>query len=75
MMKEQIDHTKDEIREMDKVKAGIERVLEQLSTGSSEVTESSGQVASKEQQQQQVVRDESTIDESRIVWSLFEENE
>ena len=72
MMKEQLDRTKDELREMDRVKAEIESVLEQLGTVSTDAMESSGQVAAKERH---VGIDESTINESRLVWSLFEENE
>ena len=68
MMEEQLDRTREEIRQMDRVKADVERVLERLAAedikGSTD-----------EQQPREATHVDDSIDESRLMWSLLEKDE
>lgn len=68
MMEEQLDRTKEEIKQMDKVKADIEGVLEQLEVEGRRVssTEQPEGISQPKEAAQHVIED------SRLVWDLLD---
>lgn len=72
MMEEQLDRAREDIRQMDKVKAEIEGVLEQLRAEGLDA-DAAGQAVFKEASEH-ASRGEDAIEESRLVWDLIEES-
>lgn len=72
MMEEQLDRAREDIRQMDKVKAEIEGVLEQLRVEGLDA-DAAGQAVSKEASEH-ASRGEDAIEESRLVWDLIEDS-
>lgn len=69
MMEAQLDRTRDEIREMDRVKGEIEGVLEQLKTGG---IDADAALRSKDASQSASSKDQSSED-PQLVWDLMDE--
>lgn len=72
MMEEQRDRTREEIRQMDKVKADIEGALEQLSFEG--VDTDPGTQAAVEASSKPANTDEDAADESRLLWDLLDQD-
>ncbi|KGO51794.1 Mediator complex, subunit Med7 [Penicillium expansum] len=68
MMEEQLNHSREEMKQMDKVKAEIESVLEQLQAEGSRV---SGTGSEDDTDQAKALR-EKTDEHSRLIWDLLD---
>lgn len=74
MMEEQLDRTREEIREMDCLKDRIEQLLEQLKIDGADALAASSQVATEVTPKPAEV-DDKTVEEARQLWALVNEDE
>lgn len=70
MMEEQLARSKEEIKQMDKIKADIESVLDQLESEGKQI-ESAAQSQGVNQPDEDARR---AIENSRLVWDLLDQN-
>lgn len=68
MMEEQLNHSREEIKQMDKVKADVESLLEQLQAEGRQAVPS----ASEEDNDQAKILKEKADEHSRLVWELLD---
>ncbi|KAJ5392993.1 hypothetical protein N7465_011967 [Penicillium sp. CMV-2018d] len=68
MMEEQLNHSREEMRQMDKVKAEVESVLEQLQAEGSRV----GATGSEDDTDQAKALKEKADEHSRLIWDLLD---
>ncbi|CAI7673774.1 unnamed protein product [Penicillium viridicatum] len=68
MMEEQLNHSREEMRQMDKVKAEVESVLEQLQAEGNRV----GATASEDDTDQAKALKEKADEHSRLIWDLLD---
>ncbi|KAL1962346.1 hypothetical protein VTN77DRAFT_9759 [Rasamsonia byssochlamydoides] len=73
MMEEQLDRTREEIREMDRLKDRIEQLLQQLKTDGMDVLAASQSAATDATKNVEV--DDKTVEEARQLWALVNEDE
>ena len=68
MMEEQLNHSREEMRQMDKVKAEVESVLEQLQAEGSRVSAT----GSEDDTDQAKALKEKADEHSRLIWDLLD---
>lgn len=73
MMEEQLERTRNEIQDMDKIKERVERLLEQLKTEGYEVQQPAAEVPSDRTENDKL--DSKALQEARELWSLLKETD
>lgn len=73
LMEEQLDRTKEEIKEMDRIKVNVEGFLKQLEAeGSNIANASSAKSGSSLKQPDSTAQEEDAIEEARSIWNLLD---